>query len=127
MLSLIPSINPEAHAKGVVLDEQRLREVTDDDPELMREILTELVQDTSRQLSNLRDAIEQADGATAMRVAHYCKGACANVGADTSAELLLHIERSAARGDLDSCATGFRHLEGEWAKVRQYAARFRPN
>jgi len=75
-----------------VLDREQLRSVTLDDEELMRELVWTLIDDTSRQLISLQAAISEGNGPLAARLAHYSKGACANLGAKSAADLLLRIE-----------------------------------
>jgi len=72
----------------LVLDRVQLREVTLEDEELMRQILAALIEDTEKQLPLLGVAIRNADRDQCARLAHYCKGACANVGAKAAATSL---------------------------------------
>ena len=81
-----------------ILDREQLRDVTLDDPDLMKEILEALVEDTSLQLGRLEQAVREADTSQCARLAHYCKGACANVGARRAAAAMLHVERRALAG-----------------------------
>ena len=53
-----------------VLDWQQLRDITLDDEELMREVLTTLLDDTSKQIALLDDAIRGQDQQKTMRLAH---------------------------------------------------------
>jgi HPt (histidine-containing phosphotransfer) domain-containing protein len=93
-----------------VLDRQQLRDVTLDDDDLMREILSALIDDTSRQIPLLEVAIREKDPQTTRRLAHYSKGACANVGAKAAAAALENIERTAARSDFDECGASLGKL-----------------
>ena len=105
-----------------VLDLEQLKNITMDDTELMRDILATLIIDTSQQLQALERALEQADAKETARLAHYSKGACANVGAASTAELLQVIERKAAAGDLQSCTVPFVSLQEEFQKLRTEVA-----
>jgi HPt (histidine-containing phosphotransfer) domain-containing protein len=64
-----------------VFDLNQRRNICMDDPELMRELATSLVDDATAQIPALTDAVEQADGKRCARLAHTVKGACANAGA----------------------------------------------
>jgi HPt (histidine-containing phosphotransfer) domain-containing protein len=103
---------------AVTLDRERLRDVTLDDRELMREILAALVDDTAKQVGLLAAAIRGRDGAACKRLAHYSKGACANVGADAAAALLKEIERSAAAGEFERCQDSLGALAGQVELLR---------
>jgi HPt (histidine-containing phosphotransfer) domain-containing protein len=106
-----------------ILDREQLRDVTLDDPDLMREILDALVDDTSLQLGRLEQAIRDADSSQCARLAHYCKGACANVGARRAAAALLHVERRALAGDIEECAASMAGLTHELELLRGEAVR----
>jgi HPt (histidine-containing phosphotransfer) domain-containing protein len=105
-----------------VLDLEQLKDITMDDPDLMREILDSLISDTSRQLVALERALAESNAKEAMRVAHYSKGACANVGATSTALILLEIEKEAAAGDLAACGASLQSLQREFQTLRAEAA-----
>jgi len=52
----------------------------------------------------LESAIREEDTQKCMRLAHYSKGACANVGANAAAAVLKRIEREAASHEFPSAA-----------------------
>ena len=89
-----------------------------DDQDLMQEVLVTLLDDTTRQLAVLDDAIRSQDPDRTRRLAHYCKGACANLGAHSTATLLRKLEQLAARGQFDRCAAAFTQLTVELEKLR---------
>ena len=93
-----------------------------DDGELMREILAALISDTGRQLQALACALEKADARETVRLAHYSKGACANVGAASTALILQEIEKKAAQGDLQACGASLASLQREFQKLQVEAA-----
>jgi HPt (histidine-containing phosphotransfer) domain-containing protein len=103
----------------VALDREQLRNVTLDDDELMREILSTLIDDTSRQLVLLKSAIREEDPQKTMRLAHYSKGACANVGANAAAQVLKRIEQDAARRDFQECTLSLSSLATEIDRLRE--------
>ncbi|MBV8907122.1 MAG: Hpt domain-containing protein, partial [Acidobacteriia bacterium] len=78
----------EPREQTAVLDRDQLREVTFDDEALMREIVDALIDDTRRQMLLLDAAIREQDATRCVRLAHYSKGACANVGARSAATIL---------------------------------------
>jgi HPt (histidine-containing phosphotransfer) domain-containing protein len=100
------------------LDREQLRNVTLDDEELMREILTALIDDTSQQMVLLKSAITAEDPLKTMRLAHYSKGACANVGANRAAHVLKQIEQNAARRDFQECTASLSSLAWEIDRLR---------
>ena len=88
----------------------------------MREILSALINDTSRQMLLLATAIEDQDATRCMHLAHYSKGACANLGANAAADLFREIERRAASHDFRECTDALNRLAGEVEALRSEAS-----
>lgn len=105
-----------------VLDLDQLRNVTMDDEELMRELLSTLIADTGKQILLLERAVASADVQQCLRVAHYLKGACASVGAAAMASELQEIEHSAAQQDFAICGARVRAISEQLDKLRHEAA-----
>ena len=104
------------------LDRDQLRDVTLNDEELMREILGALVEDTSRQMKLLESAIQEQNATRCMHLAHYSKGACANLGAHAAAALFKEIEQRAAGHDFSQCTAALVRLAQEVDSLRLAAA-----
>lgn len=113
------SRNPAA-----ALDFDQLRNITMGDAELMREIISALIDDTSVQIGKIRHAAEQANAAECVRLAHFVKGACANVGAAPLAGVLTSLERQATEGNWESCRKSLNTLDVEFERLRVQAASF---
>jgi HPt (histidine-containing phosphotransfer) domain-containing protein len=111
----------ESRDKTAVLDRDQLREVTFDDEALMREVLDALVDDTRRQMLLLDAAIREQDVTRCVRLAHYSKGACANVGARSAAEILKEIESKAANREFPECRSALSRLAEEVDLIRSEA------
>jgi len=84
----------------------------------MREILAALIADTELQMPLLDMAIRGTDLQQCARLAHYCKGACANVGAKAAATVLAELERSAKRGVPEECSRQLAALATEVDRLR---------
>jgi HPt (histidine-containing phosphotransfer) domain-containing protein len=106
---------------AIVLDREQLRDVTLDDEEFMREILSELIADTSRQMPLMESAIRTEDSQKCMRLAHYSRGACASAGANAAAAVLKQIERKAADHLFPECRTFLATLASELERLRSAA------
>ena len=102
----------------MVLDFCQLRNVTLDDEALMREVVGALLIDASQRIDELREAIERADAAECVRLAHTAQGACSNVGAASMAALFWSVERYARGGDFDGCKSAREKLSIELDKLR---------
>jgi HPt (histidine-containing phosphotransfer) domain-containing protein len=112
----------ERSEQTAILDRDQLREVTFDDEALMREILSALVDDTRRQMLLLDAAIREEDATRCMRLAHYSKGACANVGARSAATILKEIENKASNRDFPECQAALTRLSKEVDLLHSEAA-----
>ena len=108
----------------LVLDRDQLRDITLEDEELMREILSALIEDTSQQLALLDSAIQARDPDRCKSLAHYCKGACANVGANAAAAVLRRMEQEALSRDFTQCAQSLKALGNELERLRAEAKSF---
>ena len=53
-----------------------------------------------------------------MRLAHYCKGACANVGANAVAAVLKRLEQQASCHSFADCAASLCNLTQELERLR---------
>ncbi len=104
-----------------VLDRDQLRDITLDDEDLMREILSALIDDTSRQIRLLEAAIREEDVDRCVRLAHYSKGACSNVGAHAAAATLKRLEHEASSGDFSECSESLVSLGRELDRLRAEA------
>jgi HPt (histidine-containing phosphotransfer) domain-containing protein len=107
---------------ATLLDRDQLRDVTFDDEELMRDILTALVDDTTRQMILLDAAIREQDAPRCARLAHYSKGACANVGAADAASILKEIEVKAVNRNFPDCEAALARLANQVDLLRSEAA-----
>ena len=107
--------------QGAVLDRQQLRDITLDDDELMREVIAALLDDTTNQLVLLDAAIRDKDPQKTMRLAHYCKGACANIGANRLVAVLKRMEQEAALHSFVACAISLGNLTQELELLREEA------
>jgi HPt (histidine-containing phosphotransfer) domain-containing protein len=107
---------------NLVLDKNQLRDITMDDPELMREVMAALLADTSQQMALLEAAIRDQSTAQCMRLAHYSKGACANVGANRAAGMFKQIEKEAANGSFSVCGQSLASLVREMDLLRSESA-----
>jgi HPt (histidine-containing phosphotransfer) domain-containing protein len=101
-----------------VLDKEQLRDITMDDEDLMHEILAALLDDTSAHIRKLESAVRQSDSGLCMRLAHYCKGACGNVGANAAAAVFKDIERQARDLEFEQCNASLAALAGEMELLR---------
>ena len=110
------------HDETTVLDIEQLRDVCMEDTELMRDLVTTLIDDARTKVPLIEDALDHADATSCARLAHYVKGACANLGASSMAAILKNIERDAIAGDFGACRASLGSLSAELEKFSVEAA-----
>ena len=69
-----------SQASSLQIDWEQLHQLSDHDANFELELLSIFVDDTHPHLSELREAIGQRNFSAIQRLAHYIKGASANVG-----------------------------------------------
>lgn len=95
-----------------------------DDEQLMREVLAALWEDTSANVPKLEAAVRKRDREQTVRLAHYSKGACANVGATAAADLFRSIESEARHDEFGRCAESLAALGAVLEDLRAEIAAF---
>jgi HPt (histidine-containing phosphotransfer) domain-containing protein len=88
------------------------------DEDLMREGLGALVDDTARHMELLEVAIREGNSQKCIRLAHYSKGACANMGVNRAAGVFKQIEKNAAEGQFHECSQSLDGLARELELLR---------
>ena len=106
------------------IDRDQLRDITMDDDDLMREILAVLVDDTANQIPKLQLAVRDPDSNLCMRLAHYCKYAGSNVGANAAAAVFRDIERQARDLEFQRCTRPPAALATEMERLRAEVTTF---
>ena len=104
------------------LDLTMAREYAGDDEELLRELLTILIEDGPVQLDALREAVTTMVPAAIMRAAHTMKGALRPIGAHEAAALAERLEAMGRGGHIAGCASVLAVLERELTSVWHAAA-----
>ena len=87
------------------------------DTDFMRELIAMFLSDSPKQLSALREAVEQGDAVTAHRCAHTLKSTAATFGATELSSLCQHLEADSKAGDLDGAASRVAAAEAEFTRV----------
>jgi HPt (histidine-containing phosphotransfer) domain-containing protein len=93
----------QALEASLALDREQLSDITMDDEDLMREVLGMLWEDTVSHIEKLEAAIRNREGEQCARLAHYSKGACANLGANAAAAVFRRIEIDARAAQFGRC------------------------
>ena len=109
---------------SLVLDREQLSDITMGDEDLMREVLGALWDDTVLHIVKLETAIRNREGEQCVRLAHYSKGACANLGANAAAEVFRRMEMDARAGQFGRCVESLTALGAAVEELRVEIAAF---
>jgi len=89
-----------------------------DEPGLVDELLELFLQDSTRRLANLEDALARGDGLGLARTAHTLRSSSTNVGALRVARICMDLEACARDGEVRDAALRVRELARALAAVR---------
>ncbi len=109
------------------LDREQLMSVSLGDPGISYDLLLTLIEDSARNAGRLEAAIRDRQPQAVARLAHYSKGACANLGARAAAAALEQIENAAKRNTLDGCGASLAALQRQLELLRREAPGLRPS
>ncbi len=105
------------HTHGQLIDLARITDFIGDEPELIADLLDVFLNSTTILLDKLRAAVERGDAPESKGLAHQAKGACANLGVDTMAEIAAELEKTAAAQDWPRSRELCKELDAIFAKV----------
>ena len=87
---------------------------TGGDPELLREIVTMVLEDAPKQLAALASARDRSDTTEIKRVAHALRGAVSNLGAQSVVAALQELEAVARGGTAEDCGPPLAGVQNAW-------------
>ena len=113
---------PSHRLRGEALDQRvlgELRELQDEnDPHFFSQILTLYVNDSPKQMEQLRQGVTAADAVEIARVAHSLKSSSANVGAMVMSVLCAELVAAGRGGKVLQAREIFAKLEPEHGRVQ---------
>jgi len=113
------SLNVPAKETGQdVLDEPSLMARVDNDPQLLKDLVDLLLEESPRLLNDIRGAVNKKDAKPAERLAHSLKGSLGNLSAKIAEEAALKLERLIQAGDWAQADDGLQALECQVARLK---------
>jgi HPt (histidine-containing phosphotransfer) domain-containing protein len=100
------------------VDMERLMEFSDGTTESLRELITLYIDQTGKQLEQLRLAVQDGKASDVRQVAHSCAGASATCGMITLAPLLRELERLGTEQKLEAAPDLCAQCDREFARIR---------
>jgi CheY-like chemotaxis protein/HPt (histidine-containing phosphotransfer) domain-containing protein len=119
---------PEASQKAVETSSTGIDHVFDregvfsrlmGDTDLIKTVIRGYIEDIPRQIKKMREKLKVADAVAVSHVAHYIKGASANVGGESLRKVAFEIEKLAKTGDLTATAALMDSLEAEFGRLKE--------
>jgi CheY-like chemotaxis protein len=95
-----------------------LRDLGEDRPDLLAELLAVYLRDTPPRLAALHEAVARADAEALRRAAHSLKGSSSQIGAVQVARLCTDLEEQASTTDLGGVAETLSRLDEAFDRIR---------
>jgi signal transduction histidine kinase/DNA-binding response OmpR family regulator len=117
----VPNIPPDAPPEeppAQVLDEALLMSRVDNDPQLLRDLVSLFLEECPRLVDDIRAALDRKDAKAAERGAHSLKGCTSNLAAQMASEAALKLERLARAGDLVDAESVLQELKGQLERLK---------
>ena len=101
----------------------RLADLTDGNPESMRELVDMFYKQTAQQLKQIEDAVRANHFADIGHIAHSCKGASATLGMPRLASALLKLEKLGKSGVMTGADEFCAEARREFNEIQTFLAR----
>ena len=102
-------------------DREQLQQLAGGDTAFEKELLRMFVDDTEESLNQLAAAISAEQPDAVQEIAHYIKGASANVGAVGMSKTAAQIEMSAKASNLRGVPRSLRQLQTLYREIQRLA------
>jgi HPt (histidine-containing phosphotransfer) domain-containing protein len=100
----------------------RLEDLTDGNPESMRELIDLFYKQTAQQLNQIEDAVRAKKSDDVGHIAHSCKGASATLGMTRLAAALLKLEKLGKSGALTGAEEFCAEARREFKEIQTFFA-----
>ena len=115
-----PRASAPAQAEDAPVDMSRLLDLTNGDPENLRELVMLYLSQTGEQLEQLEAAVQAGSAPEVRRLAHSCAGASATCGIRGLVSLLRDLERQGFEGQLTSASELSQQAREEFGRIRHF-------
>lgn len=102
-------------------DREQLEQLAGGDKAFEKELLQMFVEDSENSLDQLSTAISTGNQAATQDLAHYIKGASANVGAVGMSKIAAQLEMLAKKGNLQGAPNSLRQLQQLYQEIKRLA------
>jgi signal transduction histidine kinase/CheY-like chemotaxis protein/HPt (histidine-containing phosphotransfer) domain-containing protein len=118
------SAKSEPLSEELLLDLDRLRDVTDDDPDRMRQLVDLYLTQTGPMLDGLNEAIQTNSSGDVARIAHKLVGSSVSCGVEAFTQSLRELERLGHEGNLSGAHALFDDVRDKFPRVQSVFTQF---
>ena len=108
----------------VLVDIERLRDVTDDEPERMQQLINLYLSQVAPMLDGLNEAIQTNSSSDVARIAHKLVGSSVSCGVDAFTRSLRELERLGHEGDLSGAPALLDDVRHKFPRVQSVFSQF---
>ncbi len=119
-----PSEEDELSSAESVVDIDRLRDVADNEPAMMRKLVDMYLAQTAPMLDDLHAAIETNSSGDVARLAHKLVGSSMSCGVEAFTQPLRELERLGQQGDLTKANALFDNVRHQFPRVQNAFDKF---
>lgn len=117
---------PEQDNSNDVVDIQELKEIMDDDMELIHECFVDFIQDWPEVLAEIESAVSEKNAEKLNAAAHKLKGTLRYLAADPAATAAYSLESAGKENDLKGVEDMLSNLKNECQKLIAFIDSFHP-
>ncbi len=117
---------PDSNKHNLVVDMDELKEIMDNDMELIQDCFADFLSDWPGLLDEIKNALTQKDPEKMNVSAHKLKGTLKYLAAEPAAAAAEAIESAGKNQDLDNQDATLLNLENECGKVIDFIKNFTP-
>ncbi|MCP3942290.1 MAG: Hpt domain-containing protein [Desulfobacteraceae bacterium] len=117
---------PDSNQGDMIVDIKELKEIMDDDMELIQECFTDFLSDCPQLLNEIQDAITKKDPDQINQNAHKLKGTLKYLAAESAANAAIAVESAGSDHDFQDLDKKFLALEDECRKLIDFIKSFTP-
>ena len=110
-----------------LVDIERLRDVADDDPDQMQQLIDLYLSQAIPMLDSLEEAIQANSGGEVARIAHRLVGSSLSCGVEAFTQPLRELERLGHEGDLPGADALFDEVRRKFPRVQRVLTQLMPN
>jgi CheY-like chemotaxis protein/anti-sigma regulatory factor (Ser/Thr protein kinase) len=102
-----------------LVDFETLEDITDHDPEMMREMIELYIDQTDRRMKDFAEALENKELEEIFRLAHTSLGSSSTLGMVAMVEPLRNLEKAGKTSDIKAAEKLFAQLQAVYAKLNK--------